>query len=421
VLRVQRFLPAVLLVACSAASFASSKLTLVFPDASEKLIFESSAWPTKEPANDTKRTSQKADYTIESSTKTDKVYVIDPTTNKVASKAIGDIKDGTWTLTAADFNALYKVKVEVSTPKGPVAAANVELEAGADKRNELVDPSANGIATFYFLKSGDVKVAVNYKAGGKAQSPVKQVFTIGGENSTLKVALPDGEAVTPALGATANAGNDSAKTSKDKDTRNDEPVKDPGSPLGGLITTVIGLAIVGGIGYFIISYMKKNPDQVKQTLTKLGADIPKPGDANNHVHDPIPVAPIAPQPMQQIILDGGAPSPVPISSAPIQQIQISTPAASTGIPRMVASDGSAFDLPEGPTVVGREFGAGLVVPNDTISRKHASVTKNGSQVEVEDHASTNGTWINGGKLNGSQILRPGDSVRFGSVEFRYEA
>ena len=379
-LRVQRFFPAVLLVAFSAAAFASSKLTLVFPDAGEKVIFESATWPTKEPGNESKRTGQKVDYAVESSTKTDKVYVIDPTTNKVASIAIGEIKDGTWTLTAADFNALYKVKVEVSTPKGPVAAATVELEAGADKRNELIDPTANGAATFLFLKAGDAKVAVNYKAGGKAQNPVKQVFTISAENSTLKVALPDGEAVAPAVGASP-ASNDTAKTPKSADNKNDESVKDPGSPIGGFITTIIGLAIVGGVGYFIVTFIRKNPDQVQQTLTKLGADVPKPGDANNQVHDPIPVALIAPQPMQQIILDGGAPSPVHASSAPIQQIQISSPPTVTGIPRMVATDGSAFDLPEGATVVGREFGAGLVVPNDTISRKHASVTKFGSQVD----------------------------------------
>ena len=416
----QRILSALLLAVCSAASFASSKLALVFPDATEKHVFESAAWPTKEPGSDTKFSAQKADYTINSAVKTDKVFVIDSTTNKVASKAIGDIKDGTWTLTAADFTAIYKVKVEVTTPKGPVAAATVDLESGTDKRNELIDPSANGVATFLFVKAGEVKVAVNYKAGGKAQNPVKQVFTIGGDkDAALKVALPDGEAVAPPAGGTAT-GSAPAKSGNLSDAANNQPVADPGSPGGNLLTIVIFLAVVGGVGYFIVQYMKKNPDQVKDTLTKLGADLPKPHDPNASAHDPNPIAPIAPQPMQQIILDGGAPSHIPGPVAPISQIQMSAPPTATGIPKLIATDGSAFELPDGETVVGREFGVGLVVPNDTISRKHASLIKNGTSVEIQDHGSTNGTWINGGKLSGSQTLRPGDSVRFGSIEYRYE-
>ena len=416
----QRILTTLLLVACSVASFASTKVSLIFPDGSEKLIFESATWPTKEPAKEIKLTGQKVDYSIDSTTKTDKIYVIDSASGKVASKAIGEIKDNTWTLTKEDFTGVYKVKVEVSTPKGPVAAATVDLESGNEKRNELIDPSANGVATFLFIKAGEVKVAVNYKAGGKAKDPVRQFFTVSGENSTLKVALPDGEAVAaPAAGATG-ASNEPTKTSGTKDSKSDEKVEDPGSPFGRLLSTLIGLAIVVGVAYLILKYIQKNPDLVKGTLTKLGADIPQPGDPNAVAHDHNPVAPIAPQPMQQIILDGGAPSPVAAASVRFQQIQQSAPPAVSGVPKLVATDGSAFDLPDGETIVGREFGAGLVVPNDTISRKHASVIKSGGSVELQDHGSTNGTWINGGKLTGSQVLRPGDSVRFGSVEYRFE-
>lgn len=416
----QRILITLLLVACSVATFASTKVSLIFPDGSEKLVFESAAWPTKEPGKETKLTGQKVEYTIDSATKTDKVYVIDSASGKVASKAIGDIKDGTWTLTAADFTAVYKVKVEVSTPKGPVAAATVDLEFGADKRNELIDPSSKGTATFLFIKAGEVKVAVNYKADGKAKDPVRQFFTVSGENSTLKVALPDGEAIAAPAATSTPAGNEPVKSSGSKDGKDEEKVQDPGSPLGRLLSTVIGFAIVVGVGYLIVKYIQKNPDLVKGTLTKLGADIPQPGDPNAGAVDSNPVAPIAPQPMQQIILDGGSPSPIAAPSVPIQQIQQTATPTVSGTPKLVATDGSAFDLPDGETVVGREFGVGLVVPNDTISRKHASVIKHGAGVELQDHGSTNGTWINGAKLTGTQTLRPGDSVRFGSVEYRFE-
>lgn len=414
----QRFFPALLLVVCSTATFASTKVSLVFPNYSDKLVFESASWPTKDPSRSTKLTGQKVDYTIESAVKTDKVYVVDLSSGKVASKAVGDFKGGPWTVSAQEFNAVYKLRVEVSTPKGPVSAATVDLEAGTDKRNELIDPAAAGVATFFFVKNGEVKVAVNYKSDGKSKDPVKQVFNVGPDTSTLKVALPDGESVAP-TGAAASATNSApTKTGNISDAANNEPVKDPGSPIGNFLITILGIAFVFGVGFFIVKYMKKNPDTIKDTLTKLGADVPQPGDANNAAQDPNPVAPIAPQPMQQIILGGPPPSAAPATSIPIQQI--SQAAVVSGIPKLVASDGSAFELPEGETTVGREFGVGLVVPNDTVSRNHASLIKSGGNVELKDHGSTNGCWINGAKVNGSQQLRPGDSVRFGSIEYRFE-
>ncbi len=394
-----------------------TKVSLVFPDNSDKLVFESATWPTKDPAKATKLAGQKVEYSIESNSKTDKLFVVDTTSGKVAVKPIGDIKDGTWTVSKEEFNAVYKVRVEVSTPKGPINAASVELQDAADKRTELIDPSSNGAGTFFFVKPGDVKVAVSYKAGGQTKDPVRQTFTVGGDkDATLKIALPDGEAIVAPTTTTASS-NEPAKTAKEKDIKSDEKVVDPGSPIGNFLTTLIGLAFVGGVGYFIVQYMKKNPDQVKNTLTKLGADIPQPGDANNAVHDPNPVAPIAPQPMQQIILGGAPPSTIPAAASPIQQI---SQAVVSGIPKLIASDGSAFELPEGETTVGREFGVGLVVPNDTVSRNHASLIKSGGSVELKDHSSTNGCWINGAKVTGSQQLRPGDSVRFGSIEYRFE-
>jgi hypothetical protein len=410
------------LVILSSATFASSKVSLIFPDAAEKSVFVSGPWPVKDPSQSTRISAQKLDYTIDSGVATDKLFVVDIPTGKVAVKPIGEIKNNTWTIGKEEFSTLYKVRVEVSTPKGPVAAATVDFESGTDKRNELIDPSSAGAATFYFVKAGEVKVAVNYKVGGKSKDPVRQNFTVGGDKeAVLKIALPEGDAIAPPAGAAAATSNEPAKSTKEKDSTNDEKPKDPGSPLGGLLSTLFGLIVMGGVIYLVVMFIRKNPDQVKATLTKLGADIPVPGDPNAHSAEPSPVTPIAPQPMQQIILDGGAPSPIAMPAAPVAQIQMSTPAAApTGVLRLVASDGSAFNLPDGETIVGREFGAGLVVPNDSVSRKHASLTKNGMSIELTDHGSTNGTWINGGKLSGSQMLRPGDSIRFGSIEYRFE-
>ncbi|MEI8282946.1 MAG: hypothetical protein WCG75_11110, partial [Armatimonadota bacterium] len=270
----QRIFAALFLVILSSATFASSKVSLIFPDAAEKSVFVSGPWPVKDPSQSTRISAQKLDYTIESSVATDKLFVVDIPTGKVAVKPIGEIKNNTWTIGKEEFSTLYKVRVEVSTPKGPVAAATVDFESGNDKRNELIDPSSAGAATFYFVKAGEVKVAVNYKVGGKSKDPVIQNFTVGGEKeAVLKIALPEGDAIAPPPGTVA-ATNEPAKSTKEKDSSNDEKPKDPGSPLGGLLSTLFGLAIVGGVIYFVVMLIRKNPDVVKATLTKLGADIP---------------------------------------------------------------------------------------------------------------------------------------------------
>ena len=57
-----------------------------------------------------------------------------------------------------------------------------------------------------------------------------------------------------------------------------------------------------------------------------------------------------------------------------------------------------------------------------ISRIHARVTKEEKEYYLADLNSTNGTFLNGGRLgvNEKARIRPGDSVGFADVEYRVE-
>lgn len=392
-----------LLTLATPSVFAGSKVELEFIKPKEYAVYESSSWPMAEPKELVKVGGERASYTLKSDAILDRVFVIDLEAGNVATKQINEIRETKWVLSNDQFTVVYKVEVEVSRGGKPVDAANVELTDNQAKRNELIDPSSNGKATFYFVRPGDLKLSVNYKVNGKNAEPLRQVFTVKTERDTatpvLKVALPDDGTTASSTSGEGSKGSEPAKSESKG-----------GNPLGNILTTILGLAFVGGVAYFIIRMLNQNPDKVKDTLTKLGADIPKPAD--DPVNDPDPVKPIVPEPVQQIILDS-VPAVAPVTP--------SSPAVATGIPKLVSSDGSSFELPEGETVVGREFGNGLVVPNDTISRRHAVLTKTGQSVMISDQGSTNGTWINGAKLSVATELRNGDSVRFGSVEYRFEA
>ena len=75
---------------------------------------------------------------------------------------------------------------------------------------------------------------------------------------------------------------------------------------------------------------------------------------------------------------------------------------------------------EGRLTIGRGRAADLVLADDSVSRSHAAVWPEGSTVVVEDLDSSNGTWVNGERMDGRQRLHDGDVVRIGQTELRYE-
>ena len=70
-------------------------------------------------------------------------------------------------------------------------------------------------------------------------------------------------------------------------------------------------------------------------------------------------------------------------------------------------------------VLGRQD-ADLRIDDPQVSRRHASVRPAGGALEVEDHGSRNGTWVNGTRIGGPTRLAPGDRVRLGDTTFEVE-
>ena len=58
--------------------------------------------------------------------------------------------------------------------------------------------------------------------------------------------------------------------------------------------------------------------------------------------------------------------------------------------------------------------------DDFASARHARVEPRRDGVWVEDAGSTNGTFVNGAKLSKPRRLTPGDVIRVGSTDLRYE-
>jgi hypothetical protein len=107
----------------------------------------------------------------------------------------------------------------------------------------------------------------------------------------------------------------------------------------------------------------------------------------------------------------------------------SAPAAAPApVPTLKATlamgDGSRIALRPGVISVGRSAESTIPLNDTNVSRRHAELRLRGEGAEavwvLVDLGSTNGTLINGVKVNGEQVLRKNDAIVFGATKARYE-
>lgn len=414
---------------------AKTYVTLSFPDEAPRLVFEANKLPSAMPKQKTQAVGRQVKVQIASNQDSDKLYLVNTQTGNAQSRALGVVRDQTWTVSNDADSEAYEVVVRVTAAGAPIAAAEVTLKDKYREQKKLIDPSAKGDVVFRFVRFGELQVTVNYNSGGNPAAPVKQSFTLERVREEPKpvftVAVPEaaetvGGAATkpsgsnPGASGAADAGSAEAGKSESKG-----PVSGS-NPLANLLSTLLGLGVIGGLGYAGWRYLQTNPTKVTDTLEKLGADIPKAPDPAAAV-DPVPAPPKGPAPVEKIILGADASvDAVSPSSAPYTSPTSADPSVSDFLmglgsgPRLVDMSGTALDLVDGEKVVGRESTAEFPVVHDTVSRRHATLAVSGGTVTLTDLGSTNGTWVNGRKIDAPTVLNPGDSVRFGGVEYRFE-
>jgi hypothetical protein len=79
---------------------------------------------------------------------------------------------------------------------------------------------------------------------------------------------------------------------------------------------------------------------------------------------------------------------------------------------VVDGPGTRHELSTGRNVIGRGTEADIRLPDTGVSRKHVDVVLDGGSATVVDLGSTNGTLVNGRRVN-RQVLADGDVIRIG--------
>ncbi len=84
--------------------------------------------------------------------------------------------------------------------------------------------------------------------------------------------------------------------------------------------------------------------------------------------------------------------------------------------------GKVFPLEGSELSIGRDANQAISINDAEISRKHAKMELRGASYVIQDLGSTNGTFVNGNRISGIQVLNPNDIVAFGeNIVLMYEA
>lgn len=88
--------------------------------------------------------------------------------------------------------------------------------------------------------------------------------------------------------------------------------------------------------------------------------------------------------------------------------------------RLVLTGGKAFQLLDRTYAVGRSSSSDIVLEDPSVSGRHARLAPVGDGYALSDLGSTNGTFVDGRRVEGEVVLRGGETVAFGDQKVRFE-
>jgi pSer/pThr/pTyr-binding forkhead associated (FHA) protein len=114
-------------------------------------------------------------------------------------------------------------------------------------------------------------------------------------------------------------------------------------------------------------------------------------------------------------------APGQAAAAGLVQQQAPTLATLVVLKSPALDEGDEFELDSAPLTVGRGSPNDIELHDDEfVSAKHARIEPRRDGVWVEDIGSTNGTFVNGTRIDRPRRLTAGDVVRIGETDLRFE-
>jgi pSer/pThr/pTyr-binding forkhead associated (FHA) protein len=112
----------------------------------------------------------------------------------------------------------------------------------------------------------------------------------------------------------------------------------------------------------------------------------------------------------------------PVTQAPTGNLKRTMIAGGGAAPTLMVTAGTFsrnFTLDRPQLAIGRAAGNDIVIPEATVSGKHATITNEGGNFYLTDTGSTNGTFINKQRIQGRHLLKPGDTISMGAAQLTF--
>jgi FhaA, N-terminal domain/FHA domain len=87
---------------------------------------------------------------------------------------------------------------------------------------------------------------------------------------------------------------------------------------------------------------------------------------------------------------------------------------------LLISGGKRLVVGPAGVTVGRSRQCDVTLDDPNVSRTHAEIRPRGGSWVLTDLGSTNGSRLNGRRLDGSEVLKPGDEIELGTSRIRFE-
>ncbi len=99
---------------------------------------------------------------------------------------------------------------------------------------------------------------------------------------------------------------------------------------------------------------------------------------------------------------------------------MSTPVAGAITSAIVLADGTRHVLDTERVTIGRQSGCTITIRDTNVSREHVQLRRRPNGWTLRDLGSTNGTKLNGVRVEGEQLLANGDVIMLGAIQVSFE-
>ena len=105
----------------------------------------------------------------------------------------------------------------------------------------------------------------------------------------------------------------------------------------------------------------------------------------------------------------------PVTEALVVAVSGTAASSSEDAAFLLFPDGRKSMLHPSGAIIGRGSECDIVIPNDSVSIRHAEIVLVDASYALRDLGSRNGTWVNRQRLTGATPLNSGDEITFGEV------